>query len=84
MKLCISVLGFFNKYCCWPRLSQSQRSITENSLAGKSVPVTVIWVSGEYSVFVLYGSLSVPLELSRSGFSTLRGSFATLTLFWRM
>ena len=45
-KQCIAFLGFFNKYFCWPRLSQLKIFITQNSWAGKLVPIKVILVSG--------------------------------------
>ena len=80
----IAFLGFFNKCFCWPILSQLKVSIAQNSWAGNLVPITVILVSGECSVLVIHCNLSISLELSRSGFSTLRGSFAILTSFWRM
>ena len=47
-------LGFFKKYFCWPRLSQLKLSIIQKSWAGKFLAVTVISVSGEYSVLVLH------------------------------
>ena len=84
VKLCISFFSFFSRYFCWPTLSQLKLSITQNSWAGNLVPITVILVSGEYSVLVIHCNLSISLELSRSGFSILRGSFAILTSFWRM
>ena len=83
-KQCIAFLGFFNKYFCRPRISQLKLSITQNSWAGKLVPIPVILVSGEYLALVLHGNLSVSLELSRSGRSALRGSFAILTFIWCM
>ena len=84
VKLCISFFSFFSRYFCWPRLSQLKLSITQNSWAGNLVPITVILVSGECSVLVMHCNLSISLELSRSGFSTLRGSFAIMTSFWQM
>ena len=80
----IAFLGFFNKCFCWPILSQLKVSIAQNSWAGNLFPITVILVSGECSVLVIHYNLSISLELSRSGFSILRGPFAILTSFWRM
>ena len=72
-KQCIAFLGFFNKYFCWPRLSQLKISITRNSWEGKLVPIKPILVSGECLVQILHGNLSISLEFSRSCCSTLSG-----------
>ena len=83
-KQCIGFSGFFNVYFCWPKLSQLKISVTQNSWAGKLVPIKVILVTGETAVSVKHGNLSISLELSRSDCWTLRGSFAILTSFWQM
>ena len=80
----IAFLGCFNKYFRRPILIQLKVSIAQNSWAGKLVPITVRLVCGECLVLVLHANLSISLELSRSGCSTLRGSFAISTLIWRM
>ena len=77
------ILCFFNRLFSQPRLRQLKLH-QSNFLSMKACPQHGNFSRAGNVCYWSYTNLSISLELSRSGCSTLRGSSAILTLFWRM